>query len=225
MKDLKENLFELRDADYRDFHAKLMPTVEKERIIGIRTPVLRSFAKKYFKTADSCIFLDSLPHYYYEENNLHAMCIGFTSDFETQLDLIEKFLPYVDNWATCDTLAPKSFKAHPEAVLEKVREWIKSEHVYTVRFALVVLMQFFLDDNYTPEILELAISAKNTDYYIMMAKAWFMSFALIKQYDKALPCLTERRLDRLTHNKSIQKALESYRIDENTKKFLRTLKY
>ena len=225
MTDLETRLFEMSDAAYRDFHAKLIPTVDKERIIGVRTPVLRRFAKKFIKSEAAKEFLVSLPHRWYDENCLHSALIANTKDFDEQMVLIEKFLPYVDNWAVCDTLAPKSFKKHTDKVLEKVSEWIKSDRVYTVRFSIVVLMQFFLDEEFTEEIIELAVTPDETDYYIIMAKAWFMSFALIKQYDAAIVYLTERKLSKNTHNKSIQKALESMRIDGETKKYLKTLKY
>ncbi len=219
-----KKLFELKDESYKSFHAKLVPGLPPARIIGVRTPALRAFAKEFVKTGDTAAFMNSLPHYYYEENNLHAMCIAHLKSFDEQLKRIEELLPYVDNWATCDTLAPKSFKKHPDEVYAKVKEWISSEKTYTVRFALVVLLQFFLDEHFTEESLRLAARVKSSDYYIMMAQAWYLSFALIKQYESALPYFTERRLDAAVHNKAIQKATESFRIDAATKIFLKTLK-
>ncbi len=221
---VRRELFALRDEKYRDFHKKLVPTVDEGRIIGVRTPVLRKYAKNLAAETGS-EYLDLLPHRYIEENNLHAFIISGMKDFDEAMRRTEKFLPYIDNWATCDSFMPGVFKKHPDEVYAKVREWLKSEHTYTVRYGLVTLLNNFLDDEFRPEMLDLAAEVPCEEYYIHMAVAWYFSIALVKQYDAALPHIAERRLDRRTHNKAIQKAIESYRISVETKAYLRSLKY
>lgn len=221
---VRRELFALRDKKYRDFHKKLVPTVDEARIIGIRVPELRKYAKA-FPTQDKDAYLDLLPHRYIEENNLHAFLICGIKDFDEAMSRTEAFLPYIDNWATCDSFMPKVFKKHPDAVYAKVKEWLQSEHTYTLRYALVTLLNNFLDEEFRPEMLDLAAGLRSEEYYINMAIAWYFSIALVKQYDAALPYIRSRRLDRWVHNKAIQKAIESYRISTETKAYLRSLKY
>ncbi|MGE4483485.1 MAG: DNA alkylation repair protein [Oscillospiraceae bacterium] len=225
MEKILKRLFDLQDPGYRDFSAKLIPNIDKETIIGVRSPALRNYAKELSKDPDRFDFLRELPHRYFEENNLHASLIGAVSrDIETVMAYLEEFLPYIDNWATCDTSAPKIFKKYPVEVYEKCRLWIKSGHTYTVRFAVVTLLEFFLDDNFQPEMLALVADVKSGEYYINMAVAWYFSFALIKQYETALPLIESRTLSKWVQNKSIQKAIESYRISDERKAYLKTLK-
>lgn len=221
---VRRELFALRDEKYRDFHKKLVPTVDDERIIGVRIPVLRKYAKNLSAETGSA-YLDLLPHHYVEENNLHAFIISGMKDFDDAMRRTEEFLPYIDNWATCDSFMPKVFKKHPAEVYEKVKHWLKNEHTYTVRYALVTLLNNFLDEEFRPEMLDLAAHLRSNEYYINMAIAWYFSIALVKQYDAALPYIIHRRLAPWVHNKAIQKAIESYRISSDRKKYLRELKY
>lgn len=218
-------LFENQDLKYRDFHAKLVPSIDKERIIGVRTPVIRAFAKQLASNGGYQQFLDRLPHFYTEENNLHAALIAHVAkDIDGAMEHIERFLPHVDNWATCDTLAPKLFAKHPHRVSTKVHEWIQSPHTYTVRFGVVVALQFLLDKHFDPKMLTTIACIRSSEYYINMAIAWYLSYALIKQYQTALPLFEAKTMDRWVHNKAIQKATESYRIDNERKQLLRGLK-
>ena len=195
-----------------------------ETVIGIRTPVLRRFASDYAKTPDAAEFLASLPHTYYEENNLHAFLIEKIRDFDQALAALEAFLPYIDNWATCDALAPKVFAKHTDELLPHIESWIASEKTYTVRYGLGALMRYYLDEHFKPEYLTLAASVRSEEYYVNMMIAWFFATALAKQYDAALQILLEHKLDIWTHNKAIQKARESYRITDAQKAYLSTLK-
>lgn len=221
---VQRRLFELQDLEYRDFHAKLMPTVDKERIIGIRTPVLRRFAKEYGKSEDAGEFMKVLPHDYYEENNLHGFLIEGIKDYEQCIRALDAFLPYVDNWATCDMMAPKVFKKHLPELERKIDEWTASEHTYTIRYGIGMLMRFYLDDEFQMKYPEKAASVESEDYYVKMMTAWYFATALAKQYDAVLPFIEERRLEKWTHNKAVQKAVESNRITDEQKKYLRTLK-
>lgn len=221
---VQRRLFELQDLEYRDFHAKLMPTVDKERIIGIRTPVLRKFAKEYGKSEDAGEFMKVLPHDYYEENNLHGFLIEGIKDYEQCIRALDAFLPYVDNWATCDMMAPKVFKKHLPELERKIDEWTASEHTYTIRYGIGMLMRFYLDDEFQMKYPEKAASVESEDYYVKMMTAWYFATALAKQYDAVLPFIEERRLEKWTHNKAVQKAVESNRITDEQKKYLRTLK-
>ncbi len=217
-------LFELQDPGYRDFHAKLIPTVDKDRIIGVRTPVLRKFAKEYGKSEDAGEFMKVLLHDYYEENNLHAFLIEGIRDYEECIRALDAFLPYVDNWATCDMMAPKIFKKHLAKLEPKIEEWMASEHVYTVRYGIGMLMRYYLDEEFETEYLEKVAAVESEEYYVKMMAAWYFATALAKQYEKTLPFLTEGRLEKWTHNKAVQKAVESNRITAEQKKYLRTLK-
>lgn len=219
-----EKLSEYKDEGYKQFNSKLIPTVDPDLIIGVRTPVLRKFAKEFFKTDESKSFLQSLPHKYYEENNLHAFLVAQIKDFDEALYETKRFLPYIDNWATCDTFMPKVFKKNPEKLLPEIKKWISSEKTYTVRYATGLLMNLFLDEKFSTEYPDMVSEIKSDEYYINMMIAWYFATALAKQYDAVLPYLTEKRLPVWVHNKIIQKAVESYRIPAETKEYLKTLK-
>lgn len=214
----------MRDEKFRDFTSKLIPDVDKELVIGVRVPEIRRLAKS-LSDDERNEFISELPHKYHEENLLHGAILQLIkNDIGKVISETEKFLPYIDNWAVCDTSQSKLLGKHPDVVFEKVKEWARSEKTYTVRFAVDVLLQFFLDDNYKPEVLSLAESIISDEYYINMALAWLWSFALIKRYDEALPIIESKRLPVFVHNKAIQKARESYRISDERKEYLNTLK-
>lgn len=217
-------LFELQDLKYRDFHSKLMPTVEKSRIIGVRTPDLRKLAKELKNTEHAKTFLEILPHEYYEENNLHAFLIEEIKDFNKCIEELNRFLPFVDNWATCDMMRPKIFKKNLDKLLLQIKIWLNSSETYTVRFGIECLMIFYLDEHFSPEYPELISKIRSDEYYIRMMVAWYFATALAKRYDDIIPYLEQNRLDSETHNKAIQKAIESYRIMPEQKAYLRTLK-
>lgn len=221
---VRSQLFALQDPAYRTFQCKLMPTVDPETVIGIRTPALRQFAKTFAKTADAAAYLEILPHRYYEENNLHGFLIEAIREFDQAVAALDAFLPYVDNWATCDLMRPKVFQRHLPALLPQIRRWMASDHTYTVRFGVEMLMTFYLEDAFRTEYLDWVALVRSEEYYVNMMIAWYFATALAKQYDAALPYLMERRLAPWTHNKAIQKALESYRISDAQKALLRTMK-
>lgn len=221
---VQTRLFELQDLKYRDFHAKLMPTVNKEKIIGVRTPALRVFAKKYGKTDEAKEYLQILPHQYYEENNLHGLLIEQIKDYDTCLEELERFLPYIDNWATCDMLAVKVVKNHLDTFIDEVYRWMESDHAYTIRFGIRMLMRYYLEDAFQMEYPEKVAQIRSEEYYVNMMRAWYFATALAKQYDKILPFIEKQKLDVWTHNKTIQKAIESYRITPEQKEYLRGLK-
>ena len=225
-KTITDGLFALKDENYRRFHAKLIPDIPIDNIIGVRTPVLRKYAKEVAKLPEANIFLESLPHSYYEENNLHGALLSllYPKDIIAFMEQLERFLPYVDNWATCDMLSPKIFKKHLSYVYERVQKWLQSDAVYTLRFGIVTLLGFYLDDAFEPEMLQLVANVRSEEYYVNMAVAWYFSMALVKQYDATLPYIQNRVLEPWTHNKSIQKAIESRRIPQETKAYLRGLK-
>lgn len=225
-KTITDGLFALKDENYRRFHAKLIPNIPIDNIIGVRTPVLRKYAKEVAKLPETNIFLESLPHIYYEENNLHGALLSllYPKDIIAFMEQLERFLPYVDNWATCDMLSPKIFKKHLSYVYERVQKWLQSDAVYTIRFGIVTLLGFYLDDAFEPEMLQLVANVRSEEYYVNMAVAWYFSMALVKQYDATLPYIQNRVLEPWTHNKSIQKAIESRRIPQETKAYLRGLK-
>lgn len=222
---IQERLFALQDLKYRQFHAGLMPTIDKERIIGVRMPALRKLARELKGTAEAEAFLLALPHHYYEENNLHGLLLCARSGYEETVAGLEVFLPHVDNWATCDLLSPRAFRAHPPQLPGQIRRWLDSGETYTVRFGLGMLMSLYLDDFFRPEYLDWAAEVRHEDYYVRMMAAWYFATALAKQYDTALPYLTGRRLEQWTHNKTIQKAVESYRITPEQKDALRALRW
>lgn len=217
---MKTELFELQDLKYRDFHAKLMPTVDKEKIIGVRVPELRKMAKRVKGTVEAEAFLKKLPHEYYEENNLHAFLVEEIKDFETALYETERFLPYIDNWATCDMFYPKVFKKNAALLMPKIEEWIKSRKTYTVRYAIGLLMRMDFKQTH----MEMVAEVKSEEYYVKMMIAWYFATALAFNYEAAIKYIEEKRLDRWVHNKTIQKAVESYRIDRATKSILRGMK-
>lgn len=225
-KTITDGLFALKDENYRRFHAKLIPDIPIDNIIGVRTPVLRKYAKEVAKLPEANIFLESLPHSYYEENNLHGALLSllYPKDIIAFMEQLERFLPYVDNWATCDMFSPKIFKKHLPYVYERVQKWLQSDAVYTIRFGIVTLLGFYLDNAFEPEMLQLVANVRSEEYYVNMAVAWYFSMALVKQYDATLPYIQNRVLEPWTHNKSIQKAIESRRIPQETKAYLRGLK-
>ncbi len=221
---IENRLFAMKDDKYRDFTSKLIPTVEKSRIIGVKTPELRKFAKEIFKEKNYENFLNSLPHKYHEENSLHGFIIENIKDFNRVIGYLEKFFPYIDNWATCDLISPKIFKKYLPELIFKIKEWINSDRVYSVRFGVEMLMTHYLDDNFLPEYLKLVADIKSDEYYINMMIAWYFATALAKQYDFAVKYIENKKLDVWVHNKSIQKAIESRRISQDRKEYLKTLK-
>ena len=220
---ITDRLFEMQDTGYRDFQRRLMPDIPKEKVIGVRTPALRKLAKELAGTEEAAAFISQLPHKYYEEDNLHTFLICEMKDYDDCMAEVEQFLPYIDNWATCDCFTPKVFKKHRAEVYEKIKQWLGSAETYTVRFGIVTLMDYLKTD-FEKQMLSLVADIRSEEYYINMATAWYFSMALVWQYNAALPYLTEERLDKWTHNKSIQKATESRQIDDKTKEYLRTLK-
>ncbi len=223
-KSVQKQLFALQDGAYQAFQCKLMPNVAPERVIGVRTPALRAFAKEFARTPDAAEFIKILPHTYYEENNLHGFILETLKDFDEAVRAVDKFLPYVDNWATCDQIKPKAFKRNLPGLYEKIKGWVASDRTYTVRFGVEMLMNFFLDGNFTSESAELASRVRSNEYYVNMMVAWYFATALAKQYDAVIFYIEQNKLDIWVHNKTIQKAVESYRITEKQKKYLRTLK-
>lgn len=223
-KEVVERLFSMQDLDYKSFHGKLIPNVDEKAIIGVRTPELRKYAKEFAKTDHAKEFIKILPHKYYEENNLHAFVLEQIKDFDTCVEQVERFLPYVDNWATCDMMTPKVFQKNLPQLLEKIRVWIKAEDTYTVRFAIEMLMKYFLDDAFDVIYPKMVAEVKSEEYYINMMIAWYFATALAKQYESILPFIENKMLEPWTHNKAIQKAIESRRVSEEQKSYLRKLK-
>lgn len=221
---IREALFAAQDLSYKEFHGKLMPTVDPELIIGVRTPQLRALAKNLKKEPEITAFLTDLPHQYYEENNLHGFLIEQIGDFTQCIVEVNRFLPFVDNWATCDMMSPKCFKKHRKELLKEIETWLACAHTYTVRFGVGMLMTHYLDEDFDPSYLEMVAAIRSEEYYIRMMVAWYFATALAKQYDSALPYLEENRLGIWEHNKTIQKAVESSRISGEIKQYLRTLK-
>ena len=221
---LQKELFALQDLKYRDFHSKLLPGVDKKTIIGIRTPVLRKFAKEFSKRKEAEEFLQDLPHQYYEENNLHMMILTGIKDYDKCLEEIKKFVPYINNWATCDLPFPKCFSKHKEELLPQIREWIASDHTYTIRYGLGTLMSLYLDEDFKPEYLELAASVRSEEYYVNMMIAWYFATALAKQWKATVPYIEQRKLPQWVHRKTIQKAVESYRITPEQKTYLKSFR-
>lgn len=219
-----QRLFALQDLTYQRFQCRLMPTVNPDVVIGVRMPELRRLAKQLRGTPEAEHFLRQLPHTYYEENNLHGLLLCECKEYEETVDALNHFLPYVDNWATCDLLSPKAFAKHPEALSRQAWTWMQSNHTYTVRFGLGVLLRFYLDRYFSPEYLDWAAEVRAEDYYVQMMVAWHFAEALVKQWDAALPYLTQHRLSPWIHNKTIRKATESFRIDPEQKSFLRSLR-
>lgn len=217
-------LFQVQDKGYRDFQSKLIPTIPAETIIGVRTPAIRKLAKEYAKDPESAAFLMQLPHTYYDENILHALLVAEIKDYDTCVKEVERFLPHVDNWAVCDIFSPKVFKKNRDRLIKKIKEWTASDHPYTCRFGMEMLMTHFLDEDFRPEYLEIPAAVHSEEYYVNMMIAWFYATALAKQWDAAVSYIEEKRLNPWTHNKTIQKARESYRITPEQKEYLKTLK-
>lgn len=222
--DILSELKKLQDKGYRKMQITTLPSVKAESIIGVRTPALRALAKELSKRDDISIFLEDLPHKFFEENQLHAFILSGMKDAEECIKLVDKFLPYVDNWATCDQMSPKIFKKHKDLLLEYVNEWIKSDKTYVKRFAVGMLMEHFLDEDFKTSYLTKVSRIRSDEYYINMMTAWYFATALAKQYDAALPYIEKQKLDKWTHNKTIQKAVESYRITPEQKEYLKTLR-
>ena len=224
IQDVQKKLFEIQDMEYWDFHAKLVPTMEKDKFIGIRMPMLRKFAKEFGKTEESEMFLKILPHQYYEENNLHGLLIEQIRDYDKCMEELERFLPFIDNWATCDMLTLKIVKKHKDVFIREVYRWMESDKPYTIRFGISMLMRHYLDEDFKMEYPEKVAAICFEEYYVNMMRAWYFATALAKQYEQILPFLEEKRMDIWTHNKTIQKAIESYRITPEQKSYLRTLR-
>ena len=224
MTGIQAELFALRDGEYGDFNAKLIPNIDRRRVIGVRTQELRAMAKRLHSTAQAEKFLRALPHEYFEENQLHAFLLEYEKDYSALIAALDAFLPYVDNWATCDQMNPKSLGRNKEALLAKIREWLASGRCYTVRYAIGRLMRRYLDADFKPEYADMVAAVRSEEYYVRMMAAWYFATALAKQYDAVLPYFTERKLDAWTHNKAIQKAVESYRVSDEHKTALRRLK-
>lgn len=225
MEIINKMLFDNQDLEYRDFNAKLIPNIDKEKIIGVRIPIIRKIAKDIVNCDYIDDFLDELPHKYQEENILHGIILSLKyKDIDILLDKLDQFLIYADNWGITDVISPKLFKKYPSEVYEKIKIWIKSDNEYVIRFGVVSLLQFYLDDNFIVEELELVRNINNNYFYVNMAIAWFYSFALIKQYDDTIKYFEDKKLDKWIHNKSLQKAIESYRISSDVKEYLRSLK-
>lgn len=219
-----ERLYEMQDLKYRDFHSKLLPTVDKEKIIGVRSPDIKKFAKE-ISSMDICEeFINELPHKYLEEYSLHIHILNKEKDIDKLMDKTEKLLPYIDNWAICDSFSPKIFKKYPDLIYSKILKWLESDHSYTVRFAIVTLMSNYLDENFDKGHLDLIASIKSDEYYINMAIAWYYSYAIIKQYEETIALIESKTLDKFVQNKSIQKAVESRRVEDSTKEYLKKFK-
>ena len=221
---LYEQLMEVRDEEYRDFQTKLVPNIPPETILGVRTPDMRKIAKDVFNSPEREEFLNDLPHKYYEENLIHFFVISMIRDFDECVRKVEEFLPYVDCWPVSDQSSPKVFVKNHEKVLPYIKKWIASDHVYTARFGIRMLMNEFLGDDFKDEYPELVASKKGDDYYLKMMEAWYFATALAKKYDETIPYFEERRLDEWVHKKAIQKAVESYRVSEEHKEYLKSLR-
>lgn len=224
MTHLQEELFKLQDTVYRNFHSSLMPGVDKEAVIGVRTPVLRAFAKKFSKTEEAEQFMTELPHKYYEENNLHMMLIAQIKDYNKCISETEKFLPHIDNWATCDSPLPKCFDKNKEDILERAKKWIAADTTYVKRYGMGVMMRLFLDEDFKEEYIQLVAGVKSEEYYVNMMIAWYMATALAKQWNAVIPYIEQRKLSPWVHRKTIQKAVESYRITDEQKIYLKSFR-
>ena len=223
-KEIYSELCKLQDEKYKEMQIKIIPSAGADRIIGVRTPELRKLAKDYLKREDVQDFLDDLPHKYFDEDQLHAFILSGMKDYDKCMEKLEKFLPYVNNWATCDQMSPKVFKKHRSELLTHTKKWIKSKETYTVRFGIGMLMEHFLDEDFDIKYPEMVAKVRSEEYYINMMIAWYFATALAKQYDAIIPFIEEKKLDTWTHNKAIQKSVESYRITDEQKAYLKTLK-
>lgn len=221
---ITKHLLSLRDTEYKDFNSKLIPTVPEDEIIGIRIPVLRKYAKELKNTKEATKFLNSLPHKYTEEYNLHALLLENIRTYDDLIIALDEFLPFVDNWATCDIMSMKLFKKHLDILPKQLDIWLNSTHTYTIRFAIKMYMTYYLDDNFNVDYMTGISKIKSDEYYVNMMIAWYFATALAKQYDTAIKFLEDKKLSPWVHNKTIQKAIESYRITDEQKKYLRTLR-
>jgi hypothetical protein len=224
MKKILDELFLLQDEEYREFNSKLIPTVAKENVIGIRIPVLRKYEKEIRNTEKAKEFLNSLPHKYTEEYNLHALLLENINSYNDTITALNDFLPFVDNWATCDIMSIKIFRNHLDILPEQLDIWLNSTHTYTIRFAIKMYMTYYLDENFDLSFMTKISKLRSDEYYVNMMIAWYFATALAKQYDSAIKFLEEKKLSGWVHNKTIQKAIESYRITDEQKTYLRTLK-
>ena len=222
---IRERLFSLADSKYKDFNSKLIPNVDPEKVIGVRMPDIKKLAKSIVKNEDAEAFLLDLPHFYHEEDLLHGFIVAEGKDFEKTLADTEKFLPYINNWAVCDTFSPKIFAKNKDILYGKILEWLRSSHPYTVRYGIGMSMRYFLDGEYFDgEKLSDVAAVKSEEYYVNMMIAWYMATALAKQWDSTIPYITGRKLDVWVHNKTIQKAVESFRISNEQKEILKSLR-
>lgn len=222
--EIKEGLNSRQDVEYRDFQSNLIPNVSIDYFVGVRTPELRKYAKELGKRDDVSEFLDQLPHQLFDENQLHAFIISDMKDYGKCMERLNQFLPYVNNWATCDQMSPKIFKKHKKELLQEINTWIKSDETYTIRFAIKMLMEHFLDEDFDIKYAKMVAKVRSEEYYVNMMISWYFATALAKQYHSILPFITEKKLEKWTHNKTIQKAVESFRITPEQKTYLRTLK-
>lgn len=221
---IREELFRMQDEKYRELQKKLIPTADSDAVIGVRTPELRQYAKQLVKNEEITVFLRDLPHRYFDEDQLHAFIVSEIKDYDRCADEVDRFLPYVNNWATCDQMSPKVFRKHRTELLQSIRKWIDSEETYTIRFGIGMLMEHYLDEDFDPAYPETVARIRSEEYYVNMMIAWYFATALAKQYDQIIPFIEDRRLDVWTHNKTIQKAVESYRITPEQKEYLKSLK-
>ncbi len=221
---VRDRLLEKRDPQYQEFQSRLVPNIDKDKILGVRTPALRQIAKEVFKTPEGKEFLDTLPHNLYEENLVHFFMVAMIKDFDECIKEVERFLPYVDCWPVSDQSSPKCFKKNHEKVLPYVKKWIASDHVYTARFGMRILMNEFLDSDFEEEYLEIVAGKTGEDYYLKMMVAWYFATALAKQYDASVKYIENKVLESWTHNKAIQKAVESFRVSDEHKAYLKTLR-
>ncbi len=224
IQEIREKLSSLQELKYRDMQVRIIPSVKPESIIGVRTPELRKMAKELAQSREIGVFLENLPHKFFEENQLHAFIVSGMKDYRECLGVLNRFLPYVDNWATCDQMSPRVFKKHRPELMESIRGWLGSAETYTIRFGIGMLMEHYLDEDYDPACPEMVAAVRSEEYYVNMMIAWYFATALAKQYEAVLPFITEHRLDTWTHNKAIQKAIESFRITPEQKEYLKSLK-
>jgi len=224
MNTIRKTLMSYKDEEYAMFTVKLAPGIKLEEVIGVRLPNLRKIAKEIIKNNEYADFLNDLPHKYYDENILHSIILSYLKDYDEVINYVDAFLPYVNNWAMCDTIRPHSFDKHKDKLIKKIKEWMKIKDVYTRRFAIDMLMTFYLDEDFKEEYLKIPASVKTDEYYLRMMIAWYYATALAKKYDETIPYLENNVLDIWIHNKTIQKAIESYRISDQQKEYLRTLR-
>lgn len=223
MENIKKQLFSMQDIEYKKFHCGLMPTINPETVIGVRTPELRRFANT-ISAEDAERFIAELPHEYYEENNLHGILLGKIRDYDECVAAVSRFLPYVDNWATCDMTSPRALKKNSDGLIEQIKIWIASGETYTVRFAIKLLMSYYLGEHFSETYLETVATVRSEEYYVKMMVAWYFATALAKQYEAAVPYIENRVLEPWIHNKTIQKSVESNRIGAEQKTYLKEFK-